>query len=430
MGNGRNIPDQLNKKDNKMKSQTAPKQHSTYGASSSFRYLNCPGSIALSKKAPPPKESAYAKEGTDAHECLEKLVRDSTSSNIATCREQYGNEMVEHALETVEWLKAKLKSMPGSKVLCEAKVDASHFTRPGEFGTLDLGIVSLGRKLVVIDYKYGSGVAVNPEENTQMIYYALGLLKRYNYNFSEVELVIKQPRAWHESGKTTRFWNVSLTELRNWEEKFKEGVKLCESEDAPLASGDWCKFCPATIICPEVKERSLKEAQIAFSDETGIEKLPEPKAILEKNLGVILTACERLETWIEKVREHALHVLESGGVVPGWKLVQKRSIRKYIDINEASKIAMEDFGEKAFSEPELLSPAQLEKALGAENVKDFITAQVTDVSSGVRLAPDTDKGKAVDPFKAFDEAPKLEEPKKVSAKKIKQPKPTTKRKKR
>ena len=54
--------------------KAAPKAHAKLSASSSERWLNCPGSIALIDKAPPPRESKYALEGTTAHECMEKML--------------------------------------------------------------------------------------------------------------------------------------------------------------------------------------------------------------------------------------------------------------------------------------------------------------------------------------------------------------------
>lgn len=395
------------------------KQHSVYGASSSNRYLNCAGSVALIKKAPPQRDSPFAQEGTLAHECLEFIVKDSSAANVKLAKIKYPQEMVEHALEALIWLKSKLETIPGGKVLCETKVDAAHFTRPGEFGTLDLAIVAPFDKLVVVDYKYGAGHAVDPEENTQMIYYALALLKKYDYNFSSVDLVIRQPRAWHPSGKTTRIWTTTVQEIRKWENTFANGVKACETPNAPLKAGDWCKFCPAGVICPEVKNKSLRAAQVAFSDETGVEKLPEPTQIAIPNLGTILSACDKIETWIEKVREHALHVLERGHKVEGFRLVQKRSVRKYTNIAEASLVAFKSFGDRAFSNPELLSPAQLEMKVGKEHVEEFLKSHVSDVSSGYTIVSDTDKREAVNPVaEVFKELEKLK-PVSTKAKQLK-----------
>jgi hypothetical protein len=59
------------------------RKHSKFAASSAKRWLNCPGSVRLSEKAPPQFESIYAKEGTDAHECLEFLVRRYRRLNAA-----------------------------------------------------------------------------------------------------------------------------------------------------------------------------------------------------------------------------------------------------------------------------------------------------------------------------------------------------------
>lgn len=376
------------------------KAHAEFSASGSSRWLNCPGSISLCKKAPPGRESEYAAEGTRAHTCLEFLLKNRKNLTAAkrTALKSYSLEMVEYALDAAYWIIEQIgDENEDVEFLCETKVDASPFTCEGQFGTLDAAIVRVFDRLTVIDYKYGAGVAVDPvyggDLNPQLAYYALALSYEYQHNFSEVELVVIQPRAFSESGETTRSKVFPMDQLLAWEEKFRVGVERARAPLAPLASGNWCKFCPASVICPELKEKAMRDAQIVFRD-NAVQALPEVKTLAIPDLGKALHAAEKLEKFIEALRDHAQHVLECGGEVPGWKLVQKRSTRKWIDEQDTAFRARTIYGSKAFTEPKLLSPAQMEKISG----KDWVNEQVTNESSGTTVVPEDDKRPAVKPM--------------------------------
>lgn len=386
------------------KTAHSKRDHAEFSASGAERWLNCPGSLNLSKKAPPQPESKYATEGTQAHECLEFLLKNSKVSvpniTIQAAEKLYPREMVTYAVEAAEWVFAN--SGEEDEILSETKIDSSHFTCTGQFGTLDAAIVRPWGVLTVIDYKYGAGYAVDPKDNPQLIYYALGLSFLYDHAFSEVELVIIQPRAYHEEG-TIRTHRMGMAELLSWQDKFRNGVMETSDAKAPLKSGTWCKWCPAAPICPELKERSLERAKIVFSDTDGLSSLPDIKKETLPNLGTILDACEKLEDWIKSVRDHAAHVLERGGEVPGFKMVWKKSPRRWANLAEASLDAKNEFGIVAFAPPELLSPAQLEKAMsqrsGFTDLETWISERVTNESSGTTLVRESDKRPAVTPAK-------------------------------
>jgi hypothetical protein len=383
--------------------------HAEFSASGSARWLNCPGSHALCKKAPPQPESPYALEGTKAHKCLEIILKNHALNNQAAVKKlmaPYSDDMRTHAFNAAVWILKQHLEHPGSILLSETKIDSSPFTCSGQFGTLDAAIVQEFGRLMVIDYKYGAGVAVDPvdeegELNSQLAYYALGLSYQYNHNFTEVELVVIQPRAYHESGETIRSVVVPIDELLKWHQRFRDGVMATSDKDAPFKAGKWCKFCAAATICPELKDKAFKDAQIAFTDAAGITSLPVPTLVQLPNLGTILNACERLEDWIDKVRQHAIHVLERGEEIEGFKLVQKRATRKWADHASATTQARSKFGKLAFSEPELLSPAQLEKAAkGTKGLDEWIQARVTAESSGTTLVRSSDKRQAVKSIEA------------------------------
>lgn len=384
------------------------KAHAVYSASGAERWLNCPGSINLSAKAPPEAESKYAAEGTKAHACLEFLLKNRKHPWLGVVYDvalkHFGDEMFQHAADAVEYLEGRLLEMPGAELLCEQKVDASAFTMTGQFGTLDAAIVEPFGRLVIVDYKYGAGHAVDTgghdgRGNPQLVYYALALSHQYDHNFADVELVVIQPRAFHESGETTRSTVMTMEALLAWHQTFRDGVMESGPDSAPLKPGKWCKFCRAGVICTKLKGDAFKEAQIIFSDETGVvEAVPEPRMITLPNLGTILDGCDKLEAWIEKVRQHAYGVLERGHAVPGYKLVQKQARRKWTMAAEGA--LKRKLGAVAFSPPKLLAPGKLETTFKAggiwdDGVAELVKQHTTKESSGTVVVRADDKRPAV-----------------------------------
>jgi hypothetical protein len=386
-----------------MKKEIEKKAHARFSASGSERWLNCPGSIRACDGLPEQPPGPYALEGTEAHSVLEKLLRAyidgerpyTLSRDLETA---HGKDKVAHALSAFKWIEARHAQAKGAKVLCETKVELP-VSEAGQFGTVDAAIVEVFGRLVVFDYKYGQGVLVSPRENSQLIYYALGLASLYDFNFESIELVIFQPRAADSDGETVRVHEMTPDELASWREKFESGIKAAKSKRPPFAAGAWCRWCPAAPHCPELGAKSLKQARIEF-DSVGKNAKPPTAELLPKltaaEIGNILQAGERVEEWLSRVREHAVSILNRGGEIPGWKMVQKRSTRKWSDVDAATKKAKRLFGSQVFSEPELLSPAQFEKAMkGSVAAGEFVTANASSISSGTTLVAMDDARPAV-----------------------------------
>ena len=57
-----------------MQSNHGARAHSKFSASGAERWFCCPGSVSLSEGLPD-KETIYSKEGTEAHEVLERLLK-------------------------------------------------------------------------------------------------------------------------------------------------------------------------------------------------------------------------------------------------------------------------------------------------------------------------------------------------------------------
>ncbi len=381
------------------------RKHSNYAASSSHRWMNCPASVRLSKTAPPERPNPYAIEGTNAHECMEFIVR--RFGNIRTAEKEalkkWPADMVQHAINSAK-IVFKLRPSPEAKLLIETRVILKHIG-PGLFGTLDYAWVDLWGLLVIIDFKYGAGVPVLPfddetnEENSQLMYYGSGIAAKYDYEFSAVKLAIIQPRVWREDEDPLTEHTTTIKKLREFEKKVKLAVAAAKVPDCqPIAppegaADNWCRWCPAASYCPAVSQMQMSNAGIAFSVDSGIDeaKIPEVQALTPATLPKVLHACDLLETWIKKVRVHAFGLACDGAKIEGRKLVEKRSTRYWLPL--AEKKAKKLYGDDAFK-TEMLSPAQFEKALGKES-KSFTKKYTDNKSSGHSLVKSSDRREEV-----------------------------------
>lgn len=239
----------------------AERAHSKFSASGSERWLNCAASVALEEMSPPSPDSPWSKEGTKAHEVLEQLL---VFGKPLFYPEQ---EMLKHCRKAAGYIKhaATLECNNSGFLLVEKRVYNSEI-HDEMFGTCDAIIVRHGISIHIIDFKYGAGHVVDPEENTQLIQYALGVAEAYDWNFRTVKMTILQPRAGNDWAKT---WEISAKELKTkWLPLWKKGVARVERGDAKPFPGSWCHWCRAKAICPAKLEKKFNDVKNRFSDLT------------------------------------------------------------------------------------------------------------------------------------------------------------------
>ncbi len=374
---------------------TEEKAHAKFSASGSERWLNCPGSIQLGMKAPEPPSSKYAEEGTKAHTLLETLLvhfihtKDKTFKKIMPgVKKDYPKDMVDHVVAAAKRIISLVG--PTDTLLCETKVSLE-FLEPDTFGTVDAAIVDMFGTLTIIDFKYGAGHAVEVDDNTQLIYYALGLAHFYDYAFTSVKLMVDQPRAEHASGPL-REYDMPIEAMYEWAKKFALGIGACKEENPELIAGAWCHYCRAKVICPEISKNALAKVAIEYDDLKGLGTMPEPLSMPSVSITTALNAIPHLKVWIKAVEAHAIHMLAQGENVDGFKLVNKKGIRKWRGESALIKQALDLFGPESL-DTSLKSPAQLEKL--SKSAKEFTALNAEAVSSGVTMAPNTDKRPAI-----------------------------------
>ena len=153
--------------------------HALLAPSSSERWINCPPSAK--ENAGGDTGSSYAQQGTDAHALCEYNVKKALGHKVRDPTEDleyYDEEMEECATAYCEFIMEQVQSAkegcPDPLVLVEQRLDFSRWVKDS-FGTADCICVADGT-MTVVDFKYGLGVLVDAEGNSQMRVYALGAL--------------------------------------------------------------------------------------------------------------------------------------------------------------------------------------------------------------------------------------------------------------
>lgn len=374
-----------------------PKQHSEHGASKAYRWIACPGSVAM-ERGLPDQSSEHAREGTLAHEVAECLLRGQhldTLGDVSVTEEML--EAVQVYVDTVTKIHAA--AGPNAQRFIEQEFNLAPLNPPVPmYGTSDCCIWDPDTKhLHVIDYKHGRGVLVEVERNPQLMYYALGAVVALKVRPVAVTITVVQPRAEHPDGPI-RSWTFDWQTLVDYKRELFAAAERTLAPDAPLVPGPHCKFCKAQAICPAQQKLAEEVAQSEFAVvQANPTALPTPEALTLDQLTRALDVADTIENWFRSVRAHVQFLLELGHEVPGYKLVKRRANRKWRDEAAAAAWLEQHLGEDAYEEPKLRSPAQAEKRLkkidkaAAKEMEQFVTKE----SSGVVLAPDTDKRPAV-----------------------------------
>ena len=358
-------------------------KHAKLSASASSRWLNCPGSVSANEGLVD-SGSSYANWGSCAHEVAEKCLIELRAAKNYLGDVFHGvvvdSEMIECVQTYVDYVKQF-----GGEHFYEQQVDFSPWVPEG-FGTSD-AIVIDGHTLRIIDLKSGQGVRVDAEENTQAQLYALGAINDYGafLNIEKVFIAIVQPRLDHISE-----WELPLEKLLDFGEKAKISAKKALSPNAERVPGDkQCQWCKAKAICPALY--NLTQTTLLQSFEViDIDSLPKLNQLTESQLKLALDNRKLIESWLSSVEQYATEQILDGKNIGGYKLVEGRSVRQWIDEQHAEQVLSERFDESDLYKKTFVSVAQAEKLLGKKQA-DLLDELVTKPQGKPTLAPASDK---------------------------------------
>lgn len=358
-----------------------PTRHALLSASSAERWIHCPPSVRLSEVYED-QGSPYAAEGTDAHSLCEYRLRTALGMEAEDPIENlsyYSPEMEDHAAGYVgyvlEQVEAARAHCADPIVLIEQRVDYSRWVRDG-FGTADCIILADGA-LQIIDFKYGLGVLVSAEENPQMMCYALGALELFDelYDIDEVQMTIYQPRRDNLST-----YELSRDALYRWaEEVLRPAADLAYAGEGEFLCGHWCGFCKVKSVCRARIEANMALARYDFQ---------EPPLLADHDIEEILGKVDELVSWANDIKEYALQQAISGKAWNGYKLVEGRSNRRYVN-DAAVAAAVQAAGYDPY-EQRLLGITAMQRLLGRSNFDQILGGLVERPPGKPTLVPESD----------------------------------------
>jgi hypothetical protein len=343
--------------------------------------MRCPGSVTFIEAEEIGDESGVpAMEGTILHSFCETCLRDEVSPfdligevrKYSDCNDHFKDgdqdhsyELTEDDADQIQDALDRIDSIAG-KLVIEHRVNLKRWM-PGQFGTLDIGIV--GKKWITIwDWKWGWN-PVSPVFNEQLMTYALGFwdnIARHESDATNFRLIIEQPRISSGGG----VWETTLDELSEFGARLKkQAAKVLDGAAERVPGAKQCEYCPGAknMSCPEYNKFNYDLVCQDFDelDDLASAGLPArmPRFLTSERRSFILENRAMFEKWLERMHAEALDDALKGRPVPGLKAVSGRNPpRKWKDDEAAKAMLTETLAEDAWNK-KIISPAQAEKIL-------------------------------------------------------------------
>jgi hypothetical protein len=375
--------------------------HAKLSASGSEKWLTCTPSARFEEHFPD-EQSAYAAEGTFAHAVFENELRlwlghirdDDHAQNLAVLRRNpmwsedlkgYVDAALVVALERIDDAKAACKD---PVVLVEQRLDFSPWVPEG-FGTGDLVIVT-DDAIEVLDLKYGKGVPVSAQGNSQMRLYGLGAYNElaHLYAADRVRMTVLQPRLENYSTE-----EISVADLLDWAaNEVVPRAQLAWAGEGEFVAGDHCTscFCKARFTCAARAQANLQLAKAEFA-------LVKPDEMTQEQIVQVLERGPAVAAWIADVQAHALsQATKHGAAWPGFKLVAGRSVRKYSNHDAvADKLREAGVEEALIYERSLRGITAMETLLGKKRFNQLLGDLISKPEGKPTLVPEGDKRLAI-----------------------------------
>ena len=366
--------------------------HAQLSPSSAVRWMTCPGSVRMCEGIPDTSSDASL-EGTMMHTVSSHcLTRGTDAAGYVGVTDPETGLILEveqaQAVQTyVDTVRGIVKAT-GGKLLVEQRLSIWHMTGEEDaHGTADAVILTMD-ELIVIDAKFGRGVAVDAEENPQLMMYAAAAYVEHElaYDFKRVRMMIVQPRL-----NAMPEWTIPVTELNEFMEEVQVSAELTRQPDAPLVvSAKGCQWCRAKATCPAITNQIMDD----FDDVV-------PETADERDLARIMANADMIEKWVKAVRAEVERRLLAGEPVPGYKLVQgKKGNRQWADPDAAEEtLKSMRIKHDQMYDYKLASPTSIEKLAKAGDVGPRqwtkIQTLITQSEGQPSVAPESDKRPAL-----------------------------------
>ena len=275
----------------------------------------------------------------------------------------------------------------------ERKFDLTTYV-PECFGSCDCDIVG-NTVLNIIDLKYGKGVQVDANGNSQLIMYAIGVLNSlepsHRAKIEKIRMHIAQVRLGNYS-----VFEMSARDLTHWAiHVLRPTAEKAWAGQGETKVGSHCKFCKFKAQC-----RAQRDALVSEFETHG-----DTKALTLDEIGDILSKSDMFTDWLASVKTFAMQAATRGEKVKGWKLVEGRSVRVINDTETAIErlkaigLSIEDVTNR-----KLKGIVDLERLVGKKPLAATLDGLIVKPQGLPTLAPESDKREELSPtIDDFDE---------------------------
>lgn len=394
-----------------MNDVTQAMSHSSLmGGSIADRRINCPRSYHLEQQVPEDKGSVYARQGTALHEMMARILgqgaepddllpfdytqeeKDGSTWSYTVTEDEW-EELGAVALAALDRMIDEIEAEQDATFQMYVEQSCDYPGVEGAKGTSDL-IWRCGDVGGIWDWKFGR-VYVNPEQNSQLMFYLYSAIGKFPEFFAGVEkwrVFICQPQI----SPNAAGWDLTTADLGEFNRKVHAALgNMRLGATASIAAGSHCKFARCKAVCP-------LHAGAAVELGSMMAKLDDKKAAAKLDLPAYLAQAmelaEMAEAWSKQIAGIVQQSLEDGHMVPGWKLVAKKSSGKmWVEDEEIVEARLLEAGiaEEAIIKRSLVTPTQAIAA--AKKIKATVPEALYEQkpSSGSTLTREDDPRPAV-----------------------------------
>ena len=337
--------------------------HAKLSPSSSDRWLECPASITRTPANLDDEGSDAAHEGSAAHDLAEYCLKNSVDAVAGKMKDEFVKWDTPELRDFVQVYLDYVRRLVGDDDLFVEQT-LHIFKRYGVWGTADAVIVTKDGTIHVVDLKFGRGILVEAEDNTQLTLYGIGGLAfdwLCEVPVHTVHVHIVQPRRGNYPSQA-----YPVEQLAQWVKDNEHKVARANSGSNEAKPGAHCRWCPVKGKCKERAEANLAMASFDFA-------APEPTCtgdkseMTEEQLVTVFTHLPQIRQYLDDV-EAEVSKRAHDHEVKGVKWIAGRVTRKVVDTAKAI-LALTAVGIEPYAEPALLGITELEKRAKALKLK-------------------------------------------------------------
>lgn len=366
------------------------KEHSDYGGSVADKWLNCAGYVSAVTDIPPSPDNANTVSGTAQHMLIEQIAKTGRSPEAwlgkpwLTKNPGFSGTYDEGNAERARvWFDAiyALCDPLDYAIAIEAKIALTSIS-PELYGSCDLSAVdTIGKHLIVIDYKDGGGLIVDVKTTPQVRFYAVGVDDTRNLGVDSswrVTYAIVQPKALD----AVTLFETTGADLIEWRGIFRYAYKKSKGPDAKLTPGSWCHWCRHEG-CPARATDKKLELRREFGGPI------QPRDLAPEQIANVIRMAPDVRDWLQSVESIALTKAQAGQDIPGFKVVASRGgNRQWGDTLAAEEAMVAQIGDAAYSVVrKLISPTHAERKMGPKGY-EAVAGFVIRAPGGPTLCPE------------------------------------------